>query len=63
VVGICPEPSLLDLYERLDRERREYLPALRAGQPFGRARSGEILVSIRDTGQFMDPRSRKDWWR
>ena len=38
------------------------LPALRAEQAFGRARGDEIMVSIRDTGSFMDPRSRKDWW-
>ncbi len=25
-------------------------------------RSNQILVAIRDTGQFMDTRSRKDWW-
>ena len=43
-------------------EGRRHLPALRAGQPFGRANGDEIQVAIRDTGKFMDPRTRKDWW-
>ena len=29
----------------------------------GRARGNEIQVAIRDTGRFMDPRTRKDWWQ
>ena len=62
VVGVCTEPSLLALYERLDREGRGNLPALRGDQPMGRAIGTEIQVSIRDTGSFMDPRVRKDWW-
>jgi hypothetical protein len=23
----------------------------------------EIQVAVRDTGSFMDPRSRNDWWQ
>jgi len=42
---------------------RGHLPALRAGQAFGRARGDEIGGVIRDNGAFMDPRSRKDWWQ
>jgi len=56
------EPNLLALYERMNAQGRGHLPALRAGQAFGRARDTEIRVSIRDTGRFMDPRVRKDWW-
>lgn len=63
VEGICVEPRLLDLYNRMNAAGRRQLPALRAGQPFGRARGVEIQVTIRDTGKFMDPRVRKDWWR
>ncbi|MCB9098700.1 MAG: LysM peptidoglycan-binding domain-containing protein [Anaerolineales bacterium] len=62
VEGICTEPSLLALYERMNSEGRRHLPALKAGQAFGRARGEEIQVAIRDTGRFMDPRVRKDWW-
>lgn len=63
VEGICVEPRLLDLYNRMNAAGRKQLPALRANQPFGRARGVEIQVAIRDTGKFMDPRVRKDWWR
>jgi len=63
VEGVCVEPNLLALYERLNAAGRGQLPALRAGQAFGRARGAEIQVAIRDTGRFMDPRTRKDWWR
>ena len=60
--GVCVDPRLLALYRQLDAAGRAELPALRGEQPLGRARSGEVLVSIRDTGAFMDPRVRKDWW-
>lgn len=63
VEGVCVEPNLLALYERMNADGRGQLPALRAGQAFGRARENEIQVAIRDTGRFMDPRTRKDWWR
>ncbi len=63
VEGLALDPSLLSLYQRLDQAGRGDLPALRAGQAFGRARGNQVRVAIRDTGTFMDPRSRKDWWR
>lgn len=63
VEGVCVEPNLLALYESWNQAGRGNLPALRAGQALGRARSGEIKVAIRDSGTFLDPRSRKDWWR
>ena len=63
VEDVCVEPDLLALYQTWNDEGRSHLPALRAGQAFGRARRGEIGVAIRDTGAFMDPRSRKDWWQ
>lgn len=62
VEGVCVEPNLLALYQQMNAEGRRQLPALRAGQAFGRARDTEIRVAIRDTGRFMDPRVRKDWW-
>ncbi len=62
VEGVCLDPQLQELYNRSVRDGRTRLPALRAGQAFGTAPSGEVLLAIRDTGQFMDPRSRKDWW-
>jgi hypothetical protein len=62
IENICVEPSLLALYQAWNAAGRGQLPALRGGQPLGRARSGEIRVATRDNGEFMDPRSRKDWW-
>jgi len=62
VEKICVEPSLLALYQESNDAGRGELPALRAGQPFGRARGTAIGVAIRDAGLFMDPRSRWDWW-
>ncbi len=63
VEGICIELNLLALYEQMNAGGRGELPALRAGQAFGRARSDEIKVAIRDVGSFMDPRVRRGWWR
>jgi hypothetical protein len=62
VENLCVEPSLLALYRAMNDAGRGRLPALRGGQPFGRARGNEVGVAIRDTGTFMDPRSRRDWW-
>jgi LysM repeat protein len=62
VENIYVEPRLLSLYQSWNEAGRSRLPALRAGQAFGRARGSEIGVVIRDRGAFMDPRSRKDWW-
>lgn len=61
--GVCVEPSLLALYGAMDAQGRSQLPALRAGQALGRVWGGESGVAIRDAGQFLDPRSRKDWWQ
>ena len=63
VQGICVEPSLLALYTARDAAGRGELPALRGGQPFGRAQGDVIEVAIRDNGQFMDARARNHWWR
>lgn len=62
VEGVCTEPNLLALYNQMNGSGRRKLPALRAGQALGRAREQEVRVAIRDTGRFMDPRVRKDWW-
>jgi len=63
VENVCVEPGLLSLYQEWDAAGRSKLPALHPGQAFGRAKGGTIGVAIRDNGTFMDPRSRKDWWR
>lgn len=61
--GVCTDPDLLALYRRLHSAGRHSLPALRGHQAFGVAAAEEIQVAIRDTGSFMDPRSRNDWWQ
>jgi hypothetical protein len=61
--NICVDANLLALYRQLNAAGRVELPALRPGQPFGRAAGGEIDAAIRDSGSFLDPRSRKDWWQ
>ena len=62
IENICVEPDLLALYRNWNEAGREQLPALPGGQALGRALAGEISVSVRDNGTFLDPRSRKDWW-
>ena len=63
VEGINVDPNLLTLYQQADSAGRGNLPALRTRQPFGTAKVNEVKVAVRDNGAFMDPRSRKDWWR
>ena len=56
------DSNLVLLYQQLDTAGRTELPALREGEPLGVATSQPLKVAIRDTGSFLDPRSRKDWW-
>lgn len=62
IENVCVAPALLDEYRRHDRAGRGSLPAVLGKAPIGRPRGPEILVSVRDTGRWMDPRSQKDWW-
>ncbi len=61
--NICVEPSLLALYQAMNAAGRVRLPALLASQAIGRAMGSELRVAVRDTGTFMDPRARSDWWQ
>lgn len=63
LAGICVEPALQALYDKLVASGRKRLPALGDGQPIGRAMGAELQAAIRADGAWMDPRSRKDWWR
>ncbi len=63
VEGIAVDSGLLALYQQANNAGRGELPALRAGQSIGKAKGSELRIAIRDCGAFMDPRSRKDWWR
>lgn len=63
IEDICVDPKLVSLYNSLDAAGRGELPALNGRQAFGQAIGSEIKVSIRDAGNFLDARSRKDWWQ
>lgn len=56
------DAGLLALYEATNAAGRGRLPALQLGERIGYAAGSTLKVAIRDTGSFMDPRSRKDWW-
>jgi len=62
IEDVCIEPDLLALYTKLHAAGRDKLPVLKGKQPFGRALGSEIKVAMRDSGHFMDPRSRNSWW-
>ena len=63
--GVCIDQNLITKYNSLggNNGTRTRLPALQAGQAFGEAGGTEIRAAIVDTGEFQDPRSRKDWWQ
>ncbi|MDP3982694.1 MAG: S8 family serine peptidase, partial [bacterium] len=65
VLDICVEPRLLALYTASNQGSgaRVSLPALRAGQAFGRSKETEVKFTVRDTGSFMEPRNTQNWWR
>ena len=57
------DSKILEAYNQANSQGRQELPALHGGCKIGTANnSGEILVAIRDTGSFMDPRWFYDWW-
>ncbi len=60
--NLCVDANVLSLYTSLNAAGRHELPALQAGQAVGRAKTGWVGVAIRDSGAFLDPRSRQDWW-
>lgn len=57
------DPSLLQQYRQMDAAGRTHLPALKNGDLVGYAIAPTVKVAVRDTGMFMDPRTRKDWWK
>lgn len=63
IAGICPAPALRSRYDSDDAAGRNQLPALHGGDVLGTACGAETLVTVRDSGSFMDPRSETDWWQ
>ncbi|MEO6060454.1 MAG: hypothetical protein ABIQ99_00780 [Thermoflexales bacterium] len=66
MLNLCVNPALVAAYRAqlngAGRRATGHLPGLKVGQTLGTARAGWVTVAIRDTGAYMDPRSRKDWW-
>jgi hypothetical protein len=63
VETLCVDPALLALYQTLNAAGRSQLPALRGGQPFGRAAGEQVLIAIRDNGTFLEARHYHNWWQ
>lgn len=74
--GLCTDPHLMALYRSLDRGARymwtgtprdgkaDYdLPIVLPTDTIGTARGTELVIAIRDSGSFLDPRSEGDWWK
>ncbi len=60
---ICVDPNLLTEYKNdSSEERRGHLPVIKTGQIFGYAANTDPKTSVRDTGSFVDPRAKEDWW-
>jgi hypothetical protein len=66
LTNFCVDPSLVSLYRaQLSAGKRAtgQLPMLRADQLVGTAKQNFVTIAVRDSGPFLDPRSRKDWWQ
>ena len=66
LANFCVDPSLVALYRaQLSDGKRTSgkLPMLRSDQVIGTAKQNFVTIAVRDSGPFLDPRSRKDWWR
>jgi len=66
LANLCVDPNLVRVYREqlLDGKRSTgWLPALRNSDVLGTARGSTITIAVRDSGPFLDPRSRKDWWQ
>lgn len=60
--GLEVDPALVDRYAELNAAGRSSLPGLRNGDMLGRS-LGTFKLAIRGAGAFLDPRTRKDWWK
>jgi len=62
ILGLNVDPNLLSQYQQAAAQGRSSLPALKGEEILGTASGNEVLVAIRDSGSFMDPRWKNDWW-
>lgn len=56
------DPGVVEDYNKANAGGRVDLPVVSSFDKLGTASGSEVIVAIRDSGSFMDPRSRKDWW-
>jgi hypothetical protein len=63
VLDLCIEPKLRAVYTDANTKGRGSLPGLAPLQVFAKARGDRVRIAIRDTGAFMDPRVKKDWYQ
>lgn len=61
--GLAVDPAIVRRYEEMNGAGRVELPGLCNGEVVGWATGSEIKAAVRDTGSFLDPRARKDWWQ
>ncbi len=62
--GLRVNPALLAQY-RADNPnglRSGHLPTVKPNEVIGTADGNEVRVTVRDSGDFMDPRAKRDWW-
>jgi hypothetical protein len=56
-------PAIITAYQEANRKGRSKLPALAPNTVLGRAKGTMLVIAIRDTNTWMDPRFKKDWWQ
>lgn len=67
--NICTDPNLLTLYNQLDAQKyqnstvRYKLPIVKGKQIIGTAKGDDVRVTIRNSGEFIDPRLKNSFWR
>lgn len=64
--NLCVDVNLVKAYrDQLSKGKRStgWLPALRNTDVLGTARGSALTIAVRDSGSFLDPRARKDWWQ
>ncbi|MBP8591030.1 hypothetical protein KBI33_00990 [Candidatus Shapirobacteria bacterium] len=60
--GFNVRPEVQSLYNQLNQQGRVSLPAAPGGYVLGTATGNPLLVAVVDTGSFLDPRWKRDWW-
>ena len=56
------DPAILNAYVANEKDRNNTLVAIPCGIKLGTPLNSTFKVAVADTGTFIDPRVRKDWW-